>query len=126
MEQVTHCAKCGADQDGGLDGLCWQCGEPWDTKPDRPHRMIGVAAYTCGEVQRVYGGPEEGGWYYDDFEPQRVLMVPAAKAERCERLLQRWQDHQNAGRPKLSSVLSNGRAQWRTGIEGRTPRPHYE
>lgn len=52
-------------------------------------RLIGVVAYTVGETERLFGGPEEGCWYWDCFTPQRVLLVPQAKSERCERLLDR-------------------------------------
>jgi hypothetical protein len=88
--------------------------------------MIGVVAFTMGHTDRVYGGPEEGGWYYNRFTPLRVLLVPAAKGERCERLLHRWQTLYNAGRRPLSSVLSSGRADFYHGIEPATPSQHYE
>src|ERR1043166_7338265 len=32
-------------------------------------RLVGVKAFTVGMVERAYGGPEEGGWWFDDFEP---------------------------------------------------------
>lgn len=127
MERVQNCAHCGADQDGGLEGACWQCGTPWDEKPERSRtRLAGCAAFTCGEYDRSYGGPEEGGWYYDDFRPLRVLIVPASKAARCERLLKRWEERNNEGRPSVSSVLSRGRYRYEAGIVPATPRPHYE
>jgi hypothetical protein len=105
-----ECEQCGADREGRASGMCHECGTAWGNRVHRPQRMIGTAAFTCGEVDRVYGGPEEGGWYYTHFEPERVIIVPARKAERCERLLQKWEDRQNEGRPSISSVLSRGRA----------------
>lgn len=115
---LTRCPECGYHPE--------ECECENAPRVERRLRMIGTAAFTCGEVDRSYGGPEEGGWYYDDFRPIRVIVVPARKAERCARLLKRWEDRQNEGRPQIHSVLSYGRAQVREGIEEATQRPHYE
>lgn len=96
-------------------------------KFDRRKDVIfcGVVSFTVGEVDRVWGGPEEGGWYWDRFTPERVFHVRADKADRLERRLQRVVDRKNEGRRELSSVLSDGRTALRKGAEGRTPRPIY-
>jgi hypothetical protein len=87
--------------------------------------IVGCVAFTVGEVDRVYGGPEEGGWWYDHFEPIRVFMVPARRKEALERRLRRWEECQNEGRRELSSVLSDGRAAVRRGVVGATMRQQY-
>lgn len=92
----------------------------------KPAVMVGCVAYTVGQIDRVYGGPEEGGWWYDKFTPLRTFIVPTAKAARVRVLLGRWETRQNAGRRPLHSVLSDGLAVVRPGICGETPRPHYE
>lgn len=38
------------------------------------HPLVYVNAYS---VSRCYGGPEEGGWWYDDYEP--LASVPVLK-----------------------------------------------
>lgn len=81
-------------------------------------------------VDRRYGGPEEGGWYYDvgtavsseEVLPVNVLTVAQAKRTGC--LVE------NEGRPPVSSVRSIGR--YIVVIEDTpardypTERPHYE
>jgi len=89
-------------------------------------RMIGVVCFTAGRVERLYGGPEEGGWYYDAFEPLRYFTVPAAKADRMRHWLKRWEERGNRGARPLHSVLSTGLRRVVSGMERRTPRPHYE
>ena len=51
------------------------------------------------EIDRAYGGPEEGGWHFDTGELVRLLaLAPTedrayALAERANRLLDRLQRH---------------------------------
>jgi len=80
-------------------------------------------------VTREYGGPEEGGWYYDQWEPV---------ADKCNVSYERatldsaiaWCEDQNQGEPPLSSVGSHGlyRVQVEENHARREPeyRPHYE
>lgn len=66
-------------------------------------------------VDRAYGGPEEGGWYYTYYKLEETIPVLApvgqdvfeyAKAE-----AKRWREtvYSNDGRRPISSVLSEGR-----------------
>lgn len=87
---------------------------------------IGIVAYTFGMVDRKYGGPEEGGWYYTAFEPIRVFYVPKKMGHRLAIRLRRYADKLNEGRREISSVLSEGRYAVRFGHEEHTPRPYYE
>lgn len=41
---------------------CEDCTGAGKWLKDREARFVGIAAYIC---DRAYGGPEEGGWYYD-------------------------------------------------------------
>jgi hypothetical protein len=43
-------------------------------------RAIGVAFVNVYELNRVYGGPEEGGWWFTTGEIVRSLAVPTAEA----------------------------------------------
>ena len=72
-----------------------------------------VAVYLC---DRAYGGPEEGGWYYDTgrlsvqhWNRTRVFAT-LAEAHAYQTNVQRdLEANENAGRPGISSVLSIGR-----------------
>ena len=62
------------------------------------------------EIDRAYGGPEEGGWWYDCGELARVLkVVPTAQAAyalaaRANRLIDRLQ----RGKRDVGSVIYSG------------------
>jgi hypothetical protein len=90
-------------------------------------------------IDRAYGGPEEGGWYYDCgtpyLEPEAALHMRAFDRlsdayHYSEHLnlsvLPAW----NEGRAEVSSVLSEGqyKALWSEGFPQPFPtsRPHYE
>ena len=90
-------------------------------------------------IDRAYGGPEEGGWYYDYgmpcLEPEAAAYFKAfdnlADAnDYAEELnitvLPDW----NEGRRDIGSVLSEGvfEALWSEGFPQAFPtsRPHYE
>ena len=91
-------------------------------------RLCGVVAITVGLADLAYGGPEEGGWYFDTFEPVRIFVVPAARADSLRRHLARWVRAANEGRPSISSVLSEGRYTTRSGIISQPEpqeRPYY-
>ena len=71
--------------------------------------MYIVALY---EQSLGYGGPEEGGWWYDKGECVRVVAasynedVAHAKAKRCNDLLECLQRNK---RPVSSAAYSGGR-----------------
>lgn len=62
------------------------------------------------EIDRVYGGPEEGGWWYDTGQLVRIWRTFKAEemayalAHRANRLLERLQRH----RPDVGSVIYRG------------------
>ena len=73
-----------------------------------------VAAY---DVDRVFGGPEEGGWWYDAGELVRVLRTFRNEdraydyARRLNARLQSRSWGPNEGRRDIGSVLSEGEIQ---------------
>ena len=102
-------------------------------------------------VDRAFGGPEEGGWWYDcgelvsdatiyrdlirdmgevDGMPHYFLDEDAAY-EHCARLNEVCLGSLNEGRREISSVLSDGQYQFQV-HEGTLPlyypqsKPHYE
>lgn len=61
-------------------------------------------------VQRCYGGPEEGGWWYDAGEP--VASVPVwSNEEKEETKLKLKEKFNNDENVPISSVLSKGEYQ---------------
>jgi hypothetical protein len=82
----------------------------------------------------MYGGPEEGGWWYTvstpAFETMPTLLANMdefhKKYEECERHVSQL----NHGRPDISSVLSEGKhtliAEWLPGKATPRRRPRYE
>lgn len=93
-----------------------------------------VAVYL---VDRAYGGPEEGGWYYDCSEPAdeyasfTVGFTDEGAADRHAAMLNgQYGPIWNEGRREISSVLSEGqyRAMAREGNPKPWPaiKPHYE
>jgi hypothetical protein len=96
-------------------------------RQQNPHRGIGTSSLTLGIADLAYGGPEEGGWYYDTFQQVRTFTFPARYHERAHHWLERYCRIQNQGRPEISSVLSEGRYVVRGGIASHEPktRPRY-
>ena len=62
------------------------------------------------EIDREYGGPEEGGWWYDSGTFVRAIALhfddaaAIAAQQRANRLLERLQRH----RPTIDSCLYAG------------------
>lgn len=103
-----------------------------------PPKAISVAIY---EVDRAYGGPEEGGWYFDTGVPSEEYAVYTkffdasdqnaidAYVEELGVLVDKVNREENRRSP--SSVLSNGdylAVVTRDGFPTAYPerRPHYE
>ncbi len=64
---------------------------------------------------KAYGGPEEGGWWYDTTQPNLdgdfpmpVIVRTRDEAEAEADKMADWCTAQNEGRPSISSVLSQG------------------
>lgn len=90
-----------------------------------------VAVYM---VDRQYGGPEEGGWYYDAGELVRTMRVfgnQDTAYSYSNRMNALFKATLNRGRRSISSVLSEGQYRARV-CDDCAPRyfpeqrPHYE
>lgn len=75
-DEQTHCPECNTvyDEDGDCECL------PEDYVRPGNESFLYVNAYS---VTRNYGGPEEGGWYYNAFEPIASIPVKAISHEGC-------------------------------------------
>lgn len=100
---------------------------------------FGLWSVACYLVDRAYGGPEEGGWWYDTGYPGKPRDNDPALAtkyfenkqdayayrDQMEKALEPY----NEGRRPISSVISEGI--WRVCVEEGPPhewpvgRPHY-
>lgn len=89
------------------------------------------------ELEQQYGGPEEGGWWYDSGTPApefQQLTRTFKSARKAWRYRDRLQDHAvkaRAGRPYWSAAYAGGdyRAVVQKGTAPRpfpTARPYYE
>jgi hypothetical protein len=89
-------------------------------KLDERHE-VGVTTLRVVERSRAYGGPEEGGWYYDCEELIREIVVPTSRLGTATGRLMVFCERQNEG---LKS-WEEGRLAVRVGRYERKPRPHY-
>ena len=80
--------------------------------------MAGKLVAAVYLVDRAYGGPEEGGWWYTYGELVRVIRTfPASLEHHVDRPIGRWLERYqqrldatlNRGRRPISSVRSTGR-----------------
>ena len=90
--------------------------------------LMGCVAFTFGLEDRHYGGPEEGGWWYDSFQPIRVFVCRKEREDVLRRRLMKIRDEKNKFMRPTSSVLSTGWYAAYEGIEEASPkeRPRYE
>lgn len=112
--------KMGRDD---CDQICSNCGDTVEGK-ERPAGWISVAVFT---VEQMYGGPEEGGWYYNEGEVIKSTLrcfpasdLPVA-SQYYELLLQRYFDGDKTPWDRFT-IRVNAEA-----IEMNYPkrRPHY-
>lgn len=98
-EQTVRCDECGGpidSTDGYTDGFFTLCGSVYGNGCDS--RTVHVAVYS---VERNYGGPEEGGWWWDSGEVVHRETCRFYDLEETLRRLQKQYPHTG----KRSSVL---------------------
>ena len=82
------------------------------------------------EIDRAWGGPEEGGWWYDCAVPVKSARVFDDNLFEVEAALKAWCAEQNEGSPDIGSVLSEGeyvvRLESSPAKAWPEHRPHYE
>ena len=88
----------------------------------------GFSFVTVYEMDRLYGGPEEGEWYYDAGSVVLCRQVPTTDAERVREELR--EEYPNTG--KRYSVIYSGYGDYDVCISDEPGRdfpeytPHYE
>lgn len=135
-----YCPKCHADmwEQGfaemvDVDGKphnkhSMECGECDNTEEVFIPADAYVSVYSVG---RAYGGPEEGGWWYDYGTPQASVPVNTwAEAEQWRERLEKDERFSNEGRRDRHSVI--GDENFEVYLEDHcaesfpSSRPHYE
>lgn len=87
-------------------------------------------------MDRAYGGPEEGGWWYNTYTPVVSLPLPVVTPEQQDLVvvfynaMEKLVEELNRGRRPIDSVLSQGvytffLSKRPAENEPKTP-PHYE
>jgi hypothetical protein len=102
-------SSSGGDETGRIEG--WGCEEKVDTfLPEaeviiHDSDLVWVNAYL---IDRAFGGPEEGGWWYDTGH--LLASVCAHQREADEWVARLTEDHADADGPyPIDSVLSQGK-----------------
>lgn len=119
------------DEDGALDirsALEFICGRrvvSFNWRELLKERKIGVFSVTIGREDRVYGGSEEGGWWYNHFTAGRIITVPARREEALRRRLDEWVRRRNEGKRSLSSMLGDTHDCYQIGVVETTKRQYY-
>jgi hypothetical protein len=132
------------DNDGGigdpvrLDNMDWEQVLSWKRTNKQPFGWSHeVPAYDPEDivyinvymVTREFGGPEEGGWYYDNHSLIECIPMRYKYAEDEVERMENG-EYSNKGRRELSSVLSTGRysvlIEDQRGESETRQRPHYE
>lgn len=94
---------------------------------NRWHKKYGTFWVNVYSIHRCFGGPEEGGWWYDTGDP--VASIPVKGLSRAEHLAKAWRK-QCPKTNKRYSVL--GGEDWDVKVETNfaapwpATRPHYE
>lgn len=123
----TYCPRCESWVHRLEADWSWIKNRPEELTPDD----VPVGSYVTVKIDNLcYGGPEEGGWWYDTHDPVEWHLISSPRVlnavrTRCERL------YSNEGRREISSVLSEGLYSF---VIGRLPetlpipvcKPHYE
>lgn len=111
----------------------WMDAADWADQHDIPRPRFFTVAVCLATLR--YGGPEEGGWWYTDYEalydgdfPLPQLFLTRAEAEAKEKELIKLCDVANIGRRPISDSNSDGifTTQVYDEFPTPTPRPHYE
>jgi hypothetical protein len=79
---------------------------------DRPNDYGGPVVITVIEENYAYGGPEEGGWYYDEGTPVKTKFLPAGTPESVieQEAYDLSKHYTNKGRPPYTNTNSQGRS----------------
>lgn len=131
MQHSINCDFAGNPMWDGEE--CTYCGvfqEDYMEDTPKVQYAEGLTFVNVYEVDRIYGGPEEGGWYYDAGQLITSRQVPVDQAESVRDALER-EYPKGTGRNASWSVCYSG-GDYRVWIESApgadypAETPHYE
>lgn len=98
--------RCEEDPCGSFE--CEFCNQ--DEDRPRPVKYVpgDVRFVNVHMVHRCYGGPEEGGWWFDTGELVEVWAMPNEAAAKAKASALEMGEYSNDDRRPLHSVCSNG------------------
>ena len=79
-----------------------------DKRMDRGDKIMLWFFVNVYLIDRAYGGPEEGGWWFQTGQLIRMIPCRERDVERLQRRVRRVVEAWNEGRRPISSVLSTG------------------
>jgi hypothetical protein len=102
-------------------------GVAWFEFNQQPKYLADTLWVTAYEVDREYGGPEEGGWWYDTGQVVKTVQAKAEDVDRVREALEKAYPRNG----QVSSVNYRGgdyrvRVEDRPGADYPTERPYYE
>ena len=102
-----------------------------ETEKEPTPLEVSIKWVNAYEHYRDYGGPEEGGWWYEQYVPLQGIPVEEKDVEEAKKRLLRIYKEEYDG-VDLNSVLSIGKACLEIFVEDHPPRldpeerPYYE
>ena len=138
---MAQCKRCGVtiypddeyswfDETGG-DGCDAGVHEP-DNTPNTEFKVEYIGPFiNVYLIDKAYGGPEEGGWWYEYGKVIRSKQVVPIEVEAAKETELLWCDEENKHRRSdIGSVLSEGMyvvyVEDEPGADFPTHTPHYE
>ena len=105
MKTCYDCRYIVFDEETPEDGKCPSCREPLKEMPE--DREIWVNLYL---ENRAYGGPQEGGWWFDYGTVEGSIPVQVRDAKTMMEIMARFvQDGNESRNSDVGSVVSEGR-----------------
>jgi len=133
VEPLSECERCGGANDHPFNPLCRSC-ERAEADKDKLwlpeleerfelHNDQGVRFVNVYLEDKGYGGPEEGGWWFDCGELIRCEVWPTEEAAKARAAELEGGEYSNEGRRSRSSVLSEG--EYVVGVEAQPGERHW-
>ena len=103
-------------------GDCEECSP--DETAERVRYFPGhVSFVNVYRVERCYGGPEEGGWWYNAGVLEEVHALPNEASAKAKAESLSMGVYSNEGEPGLGSTASQG--EWQVEVSDRPGRHHW-
>lgn len=138
MTKCLHCETAIVQEPNSMSwfdaNLSEVCSEPdREHEPDLDNNSVSYIGFFLNVylIDKAYGGPEEGGWWFEYGQAIRSVQASLETLGTMRAELQLWCDSENAQRRSdIGSVLSEGKyvvyVEDEPGRDWPSERPHYE